>query len=1182
MKMIKKLFGFLFSRFLWTLFGIALLCGLIWSFGGLFKFGTVAPLDSPTARIVVIGLILIIWLVMMLLRQMRAARANRMFVTDLAAPPEPEPGAPGDANIAEIQDKFKGVLDQMKRSKLGGRKFLRDMPWYVIIGPPGTGKTTALRQSGLHFPIDLSDDLKGIGGTRNCDWFFTEDVVLIDTAGRYVEQQSDAQVDAAEWFGFLKLLKKHRGRRALNGIMLTLSVSDLLDGDDTIREHGRIIRTRLAELKDELGVDLPVYLMLTKTDLIPGFEASFGDLGTQEREQVWGATFNVDGRLDTEAVDREMKALLSQLEHKSTARIAKDLPIEERAQVFRFPSQMDALVRPLKLLIDVAFGESRYEEAARLRGFYFTSATQEGSPLDAMVAGMAQNFGMPTTTSTPRRHGEKRSFFLRDLMTDLIFPEAGLGTFNAKSVARQRWLWRGTLGAATLATLIGIALFVASYVQQSRAIGAYEDNLQALGPRLTNIASRQAPTDPLDLNLALDAVSEVSRANAVQTAGILSVIGPTAQEDRELAQDIAYERALDHILTPRMVALLEATMWRQIRDPEYLLGGLKTYQMMTGLAPFDEDFVATWWLDELPKHAPVDPFAGPEAAQHQLAAIRNMKIQIDRPEPDAQLVTEALAIVCTIPISRRAYTTLLNDPEVAGLDQWIPSEHMGPNGSQVFSRLSEKTLRVGIPGAFTYDGFHQTIAPRVGAVAVQAALDRNVFAGGCPESSGASERSIEADITKLYFDDYIETWDGLLRDIRISPITDLERARTNLKDLAGTDSALQRFLNAVVLETDLTDPRDEGQAIDVSAGSGFLALARKRITGVARLTDDARLAVSGVSTDAALAEALEGRPVAAHFAPLKAAVKEVDGNPPLIGDTIAALQALSNEIQVIAASPQPEQALARSGGLSVLTGAVANEARVLPDPVDDWIAGIAADATAVSRDGIVAQLNASWRADVLPFCQQATRGRYPFDKSSTIDVNILDFARLFGAGGMVDTFIENELSDFVNTSTRPWQWRADFGISAEALAPFENARSIRNALFPGGAGPVIGFVLVPQDLSANAARVTLNVDGQLLTYAHAAAAAQPLTWPGPNGTNMVTLSFSPLDGSGEIIKTQTGAWAILRLISESGLSQSSLPEVFNLNLARGGYAAQFQLQANSVENPFDLQIFSGFSCPESF
>ena len=166
---LKKILGFIFSRFLWTLIGIAILCTLIWFYGPLISIGDAAPLAGELPRIVTIGVIIILWLVSVLLRQLRAARANQVFVAELAAPAPEIAARPGDANLAEVQSKFQGVLEQMKRSKLGGRKFLRDMPWYVIVGPPGTGKTTALRQSGLHFPIDLSDDLKGIGGTRNCD-----------------------------------------------------------------------------------------------------------------------------------------------------------------------------------------------------------------------------------------------------------------------------------------------------------------------------------------------------------------------------------------------------------------------------------------------------------------------------------------------------------------------------------------------------------------------------------------------------------------------------------------------------------------------------------------------------------------------------------------------------------------------------------------------------------------------------------------------------------------------------------------------------------------------------------------------------------------------------------------------------------------------------------------------------
>lgn len=1179
MGFVKTIFGFLFSRLLWTLIGITLLCLVIWFYGALVQFGTAVPLASPIARIILIGLIVIAWLVSMLLRQLRMARANRMFVTELAGPEEPAPAAPGEENVAEVQEKFQNVLSQVKRSKLGGRKFVRDMPWYVIIGPPGTGKTTALKQSGLHFPLDLTDDLKGIGGTRNCDWFFTEDVVLIDTAGRYVEQKSDPDVDSTEWFGFLRVLKKHRGRRALNGVILTLSVQELTDDEAELREHGRQIRKRLAELRDELGIDLPVYLLMTKADLIVGFEAFFNHLSTREREQVWGATLPVGARVHGDTVEQEMKALLGALEHRTTNRVADDIPVADRAAAFRFPAQLEALTRPLKQLIETVFGESRFDDPGNLRGFYFTSATQEGSPVDVLVGGIAANFGLPRPAISARHSGEKRSFFLRNLLTDLIFPEAGLGTFDPKSEDRRRWIWQGTLAAACVSTLVAGGTFLASYVQQNRAITAYGETLTGLSARLSNIASRQAPTDPLDMPLALDAMGEISRASGGEPAGFLARIGPTALAERAYAQNIAYTRGLDHILRPRMVALLEATMWRQIRDPEYLLGALKTYQMMTGLAPFDADFVTGWWQDGLPQYAPLDPFPDAEALEHQIAAIGVMALSTEWPEPDSALVTAALESVCSIPISLRAYRALLSDPAVAGLPDWTPAAHVGPNGAQTFTRLSDKTLRIGLPGAFTYTGFHETVAPRIGAVAIQAAVDRTVFAGGCPESADASADSIEADIAKLYYDEYIAQWDSLLRDLRIAPITDLQTATRNLRDLSSADSSLQRLLAVVVAETDLTRPSDTDAATD-AATQGMLAAAQRRLQGLAKLSNNTGLTgqVGGSAADAAT----RGARVADHFKPLRATIAEVDGQPPLLTNTQNALVALSNELQVVSASPNPQAALLSSGGLAVLTGAIANEAAILPDPIDDWIRGIADDTTTVTRDAIVAQLNAKWRADVLPFCTSATQGRYPFDQSSGIDVNTLDFARLFGAGGLIDTFIESSLAQYVDTNTRPWSWRADFGLSAEALAPFENARAIRDALFPGGAGPVIGFILVPEDLSPNASRVTLNVDGQTLNYFHANAAAQPMTWPGPNGSNWIQLTFIPLEGGAETSNSVTGAWAILRLISQGRLQPTALPEVFRLTLAGGGYSATFQLQANSVVNPFDLQIFSGFRCAEGF
>lgn len=1178
MKVIKAIFRFLFSRRLWTFIGIVLLCALIWLFGPLISVGDMVPLADDLVRMIVIAVILVLWLFSLLLAQLRAAKKNQLFVTELAAPEKPKVSLPGEANVAEINTKFASVLTEMKRSKLGGKKFLRDMPWYVIIGPPGSGKTTALRQSGLHFPIDLSDDLKGVGGTRNCDWFFTEDAVLVDTAGRYVQQQSDPDIDAAEWLGFLDMLKKHRGKRALNGVILTLSLKELLAGEAAVREHGREIRKRLAELRERLQIQLPVYLMLTKVDLVPGFEAFFGNLPTKDREQVWGATLPTDARIDRTTIERETKALLANLETRLTSRMAEDVALDQRAEVFRFPAQVERLEAPLKLLIDTVFGESRYEESPWLRGFYFTSATQEGSPIDRLVGELAGSFGLNADTPTRRPFGEKRSYFLRNMLTDLIFPEAGLGTFDAAAEERRKWIWRGSLAGASLLTLLAGLMFLFSFLRYSGAIDDQERLLADLSGRLANVAARQAPTDPLDLELALDGVTEVKAAATEVPTSPLTVVGPTAKSELAEAQRIAYDRGLRNILEPRMVAMLEATMWRQIRDPEYLLGALKVYYMMTGLAPYDRDFAAQWWQDQLPLNAPIDPFPTDAALEHQLAAIDRMGSEEQKVAPDNALVQQALQSICTIPLASRAYSALITDPAVSALPEWIPAEKAGPNATRVLTRISEKTLRVGLPGAFTYDGFHNVVLPLIPEVAATAALDQAVFAGGCAESSDASVATLETDILKLYQDDFIAQWNGFLRDIRLAPITDLPTATANMKDLASPDSTLRRLVRAVVDEVDLTRviPEEEGNA----ATEG---LAKK---AVAKLGKVGKLLKAGskiaTSTGGEEAGPPSGSDVALHFAPLKAAIEEVDGVPPLLDDVGLQLDGLAKELASAMNSPDPEATLLARGGLGELTGAVANASRSLPDPLDDWVAGIAGDTIAVTRDAVISQLNDRWRADVYDFCVKATEGRYPFDAGSAIDVNVADFRELFAPGARIDKFVTDNLLPYIDTTVKPWTWRADFGLDGSLLAPFERARSIRDGLFPGGSGPVMAFTLEAKDLTPNAASVTLNVDGQVLTYLNAATRPMPMTWPGPDGTNLISLSFQPADGTGELLTSETGSWAWLRLIRKGSLSPTDLPEVFRLSLGLSGFSAAFELRAASVDNPFDLKMFGNFKCPTKF
>jgi type VI secretion system protein ImpL len=193
---------------------------VIWIVGPLVAIGEWRPLDGETARWITTA-VLVRCASPWLLAPGGPDAATQKVVEQLMAAPAAGPAAPAraptwppcasaskphlqtcatPASVPEAGRPSKGFL-AARRQSLNGR-FLYELPWYVIIGAPGSGKTTALRNAGLKFP--LADQMgeqavRGVGGTRNCDWWFTDQAVLIDTAGRFTTQDSDQATDKATW-----------------------------------------------------------------------------------------------------------------------------------------------------------------------------------------------------------------------------------------------------------------------------------------------------------------------------------------------------------------------------------------------------------------------------------------------------------------------------------------------------------------------------------------------------------------------------------------------------------------------------------------------------------------------------------------------------------------------------------------------------------------------------------------------------------------------------------------------------------------------------------------------------------------------------------------------------------------------------------------------------------------------
>jgi len=203
-------------RTLLTITGVVLLALFIWFGGPLFAFGPYRPFASELVRIILIALVIVGMVVAKILKRVRANKKSDNLIA--AVVKQSQTDTKQTAEAQQLRERFEEAVATLKQKRRSGHS-LYDLPWYVIIGAPGSGKTTALVNSGLKFPIEQRSGkaaLRGVGGTRNCDWWFTDQAVLLDTAGRYTTQDSDASADSAAWSEFLALLRKYRGRRPIN------------------------------------------------------------------------------------------------------------------------------------------------------------------------------------------------------------------------------------------------------------------------------------------------------------------------------------------------------------------------------------------------------------------------------------------------------------------------------------------------------------------------------------------------------------------------------------------------------------------------------------------------------------------------------------------------------------------------------------------------------------------------------------------------------------------------------------------------------------------------------------------------------------------------------------------------------------------------------------------------------
>ena len=1172
--------------------------------GPMIGIAGVYPLEEWWAQALLIGAVVLVVALVYGIGWWRRRRAEKALEEDVIAP-----GVTGDADV--LGEKMTEALGVLRKSS-GSRAYLYDLPWYVIIGPPGAGKTTALLNSGIRFPLaeKTGGALPGAGGTRYCDWWFSDEAVLIDTAGRYTTQDSDAEADRESWLSFLGLLKQHRARQPINGVLVALGLDEVLTATpEELERQAVAIRDRLVEIQEVLKVDVPVYVLFTKADLIAGFTEYFGAFSAARRQKVWGATFQPKTRRAATVQDfpGEFDALVARLSEEVTDRLQEEPDGVARIAIFGFPAQVAMLKPRLNTLLNEVFASTRYRVSATLRGFYLTSGTQEGTPIDQVLGAMERSFG--AIGAGVGHSGRGKSYFLHDLLRKVVFAEAGWVSFDRAAVRREAALRYGSFAVLGVVTAGLLAVWGTSFHHNRGLVRTAEAALAEYERAASTELSEGEVNDPdlIPILGQLQMLRDMPMGYGAPEAGRsgLERFGFSQRPALQTAARASYRDALERSFRSRLILELEQRIIEDIEtaDTISLYESLKAYKLIghAAMGYRDDEFLRDWFrahwaARQYPGPAFRDTRARLEEHLDDLLTLTATQ-SVSRFALNGALIDQAEFALARIPVEDQAYLLITSGtPDIADFSF---AERGGGEAELVFETLDGSELgELTVPAIFTYAGFHQFFLPRLAAVAEK--LETEAWVLG----ERADQVDVQGQLGTLgpvmlsrYGRDFVAAWEQALANLRLRPMSADPPAFTALgaASAAGRLSPLFALAESISQETRLTaDFGAEGSfgagMAEEGSGSGIAGVVADQVTRrvAARTSGMTRIGI-----DIALAAKSDGRASGrggGGSAPLPGANIEAqfsrwhnlfEGDPG--GRPIDGLQSNLRRIHQLLST----SAIVPGQGVEELTGQIgalkANASR-LPEPLTRMMLQAAAEFEGDAANTAASQLNERLNTEVTQVCERIISNGYPFAANSSRDVPMAEFARLFAPGGVMDSFFSQHLEPHSDTSADPWTWRENSPLgdrlSPATLRQFQHAADIRDAFFPGGASmPGFDIIVSQTAMHADVQSALFEINGQVITTRQTGNTPHTLGWPASGGGGSASIQLSPeaRDAPSAISARQPGPWALMRLINEGRPRPSGTAVDVRYNI--GGRYIAYNIRSVSSLNPFFLRSLWDFRCP---
>lgn len=1051
------------------------------------------------------------------------------------------------------------------RRHLDSRRYLWQLPWYMVIGPAGSGKSALLREG---FPSDVIYTPESLRGAEYHPLIIPRvgsQAVIFDPDGVLTAPSGDDLLHRRLHEHWLGWLAHARARQPLNGLILTLDLPDFLTADKPRRESVlQSLRQQLQEIRQCLHCRLPVYVVLTRLDLLTGFAALFHSRDRKERDAILGVTFTRHAH-ESDNWRNELNAFWLAWGQQMNLALA-DLMLAQsnaiqRSALFSFSRQMqgagDIVASLLAALLD---GENM---DVMLRGVYLTSSLQRGQVDDIFTQSAARQYGLGYSSLAAWPLTETAPYFSRRLFSDVLLAEPNLAGENSVWLgsSRRRLTTFSACGAALVVALAG---GWHHYYNQNWQSGV---NVLAQAKAFMDVPPPRGTDEYGNLQLPLlNPVREATLAygdyrdhHLLADMGLYqgSRVGPYVEQ--------TYIQLLEQRYLPSLFNGLIRELNNAPPESEEKLAVLRVMRMLEDKSGRNNELVKQYmarrWSDE---------FHGQRDIQAQLMAHLDYALNhtdwhtqrekgdgdtISRWTPYDKPVTTAQRELSKLPIYQRVYQTLRT--RALGV---LPADlnlrdQVGPSFDKVF--VASDGNKLVIPQFLTRYGLQSYFVRQRNSLVELTALDSWVL--NLTQSvaySGADREEIQRRITEQYLSDYTATWRAGMDNLNVHDYETLPELTTALEQIISGDQPFQRALTTL---------RDNTHALTLSG----------------KLDDKDREAAIDELDYRLLAQL--GR----EFAPENSVLEEQKDKASALQAVYQQLTELHRYLLAIQNSPVPGKSALKAVQLRLDQNssdpifATRQMAKTLPAPLNRWVGKLADQAWHVVMVEAVRYMEVDWRDNVVkPFNEQLA-DKYPFNPRSSQDASLDAFERFFKPDGTLDTFSKENLQLFLDNDLT-------FGEDGKVLIrddirqQLESAQKIRDIFFSQQNGLGAQFAVETISLSGNKRRSVLNLDGQLVDYNQGRSYTAHLVWPNnmrEGNESKLTLVSSAGNTSPRSIAF-SGPWAQFRLFGAGQLT-SITPNTFSVRFSVDGGTMMYRIHTDTEDNPFTGGLFSQFRLPET-